>query len=61
MNRDDRPCVEQGICQLFSSWQPKVAHNLHTRVAEIRIYRGFGGLLLMREVSALRGLPPKNI
>lgn len=34
------PSVEQGICQLLSSWQPKATHNTHMGAA---IRPGFAG------------------
>jgi hypothetical protein len=56
ISRDDSPCIEQSIRPSHSYGQAKVAHNPHTRVVEIRIYRGFEG-------RRLRGkslpIPPK--
>ena len=51
MSRDERPCVQQGICISYFLGKPKVAHNPHTSLAETRIHTGFQGVLLMGEVS----------
>jgi len=36
-------------------------HNLHTCAAETEVCQGFRRMLLMGEISGLRGLPPKTI
>jgi hypothetical protein len=41
MSRDERPCVQQGVCTSYSLGKHKAAHKLHTCAAQIMIYWGF--------------------